>query len=199
MKKLILFSLILSSIGCARYLPPQDKCGFAMNSEHQRVSWNNRLPVRFYIGSDVPEIYHAAIRRAADEYNFKMGRNLIYIPLNTLNKGQVLKDGFSSVHFLYEWPDSQNVQAKTKIFFSGATIVEADIVVNAQDFRFNEDPFKAYFNTLDLMSLMVHEFGHVLGLAHMDTGDSVMHTYLSNGEIRRTLTDEDLLNLRCEY
>jgi hypothetical protein len=82
----------------------------------------------------------------------------------------------------------------------GTQIFEADMRINA-------DPksFRYYFGTetsfsdLDLDSLVVHELGHVLGLAHNVTSGSVMNITLDNGQDRRTIGGVDESSLRCEY
>lgn len=42
-------------------------------------------------------------------------------------------------------------------------------------------------------TLLLHEWGHVLGLAHSDAGDSVMHHALARGDGRLGPSDEDAL------
>lgn len=57
--------------------------------------------------------------------------------------------------------------AATSVMFSGYTIVDADIVVNESiDFTTEFETDGCYLYELYLESTMVHEAGHVLGLAH---------------------------------
>ena len=71
--------------------------------------------------------------------------------------------------------------------------------------RVNADTFKYYegedtnFTNVDLQSLIVHELGHVLGLAHNATTGSVMNITLEDGQDRRKLGVVDLASLKCEY
>lgn len=58
-------------------------------------------------------------------------------------------------------------------FYPAGTIVDADIELNSRDFRFTvdaEDVDTAFFS-VDLPAVLVHEVGHVLGLAHSMTND----------------------------
>ena len=50
-----------------------------------------------------------------------------------------------------------------------------------------------------LESLLIHELGHVLGLKHKDSGDSVMATYLSSLTMRNDIPEKDIDDLKCEY
>jgi len=73
--------------------------------------------------------------------------------------------------------------------------------------RINADPsnFRYYlgsdsnFSGVDLQSLVLHELGHVLGLAHNSTTGSVMNTTLKDNQERRQLGKVDLESLACEY
>ena len=86
-------------------------------------------------------------------------------------------------------------------------------------FRHIATPFpKVPRNKVDFPSLMIHELGHVPGLAHVTADDindthhrsrkgssrtgsylSVMEPQLSSGRARREITEHDLRNLFCGY
>lgn len=50
---------------------------------------------------------------------------------------------------------------------------------------------------VDLESLMLHEFGHALGLDHVDGG--TMDPTLGNYEIRRDVDEGSLKSIQCLY
>ena len=58
-------------------------------------------------------------------------------------------------------------------------IVETDIKINAAKFRFAAYDSEVTLRDVDLYSLMVHEFGHALGLAHVNLFESVMNPELA--------------------
>lgn len=69
-------------------------------------------------------------------------------------------------------------------------LVHGDILVNFRDFEYFADDNS---KTFDLLTVMLHEMGHLLGLPHSNnpTIPSVMSPYLDRGEKRRDLTQHD--------
>ena len=197
----VLFSCVLLA-SCYRPLPPQASCNFVQNPENQRVSWKGNLPIKLYIHESVPTEAYAAIGRAITEFNVRAahGREVFQVaargvsgPLNPQ------KDGYSTIYWFNTWDTTMpSEQARTTIYWAGTEIFEADIRVDAANFTFNYDD-STNFNNVDLDSLMLHELGHVMGLAHtLETG-SAMHPTLDNGQVRRQLGTVDMSDLSCEY
>jgi hypothetical protein len=194
---------------CAKKPTPQDSCNFVQNSDMQRVSWGSQTPVIMYIDRSVPGRYNDAIRMAADSWNKSVGHEVIKIGGTTDEGEQSLPNGTNVIYFQHEWDGTATEQARTTIFWSGNRIYEAHIKINNRDFKFfaGDNPV---IGNLDMQSLILHEFGHVLGLKHAPTTppspQSVMVPTLSgataldvNAAFRRIPSDFDTASVACEY
>lgn len=53
--------------------------------------------------------------------------------------------------------------------------------------------------TFDVESVALHEFGHILGLAHSAVADAVMGPTIDPGTTRRVLADDDVEGVRSRY
>ena len=210
MNRLIRFSLITlcsSSVfleACSRPLKAQDSCNFVRNGEQQRVSWKGRLPIKVALHHSVPTEAYAAIYRAIAEYKEKLGHGRdIFQIVDTNVAGEInpTQDGASVIYWFDTWDSNKpNEQARTTIYWSGTQIFEADMRINAHNFHnFNYTEAATSNSDLDLDSLVLHEFGHMLGLAHNVTTGSVMNITLDDGEDRRHLGTVDMSSLSCEY
>jgi hypothetical protein len=104
------------------------------------------------------------------------------------------------------FPDPQ-LLAITLTSFSVETgeIFDADILINAARFRFEEvadEPAckSARRNVYDLRNTIVHEMGHFIGFDHETMGDSTMFASAPECEtIKRDLTEDDRLGLCTVY
>ncbi len=196
---LILIS-IMTLASCGRKLEPEESCNFVQNSQMQRVSWKGQFPIEIYIHESVPESYFNAIKSAMAQWEYKLNRPLFKIVgvLNGPNDGG-LKDGRSVIYYMTEWEKEQpREQARTTIHWLGDMITEADMKIDASNFKFfsGDEPENS---KVDMESLIVHELGHVLGLQHNDEAPSVMATTLANAMIRRTPKAADVASVQCEY
>ncbi len=199
----ILAGLILVE-ACGRQLPSQPACGFVQNSELQRVSWKTDVPVTMYLDGSVPYDYVQSVQSAMDVWN-KVSQNAVkkdFFKLGTGNPGtgSPSVDGYSKIYLLNSWEtDRSNEQARTTIYWTGARIYEADMRLNAFNFQFYTNNTQADFSKVNLQSLIVHELGHVLGMAHDQALGSVMQPSLANGLLRITPASVDVQALNCEY
>lgn len=208
-KSLLIISLILVGAvvlqACGLKPAPQVSCNFVQNSDQQRVSWGAQAPVVMLIDSSVPGIYFDSIKRAAQAWNESVGHEIIKIGGWTTSGPSPAPDGVNLIYFQRNWDGPSNEQARTTIYWSGERIYEADVKVNDRDFDFFSGE-TGEAGKLDMESLLIHEFGHVLGLKHMTSKGSVMQPTLSgalatnlSAGFRRSLTEDDKNSIACEY
>ncbi len=202
-KKLLSFTLLIGASlliqACGKDVAPEPSCDFVQNSRLQRVSWKGQI-AKMYIHSSVPQEYHSVIRSAADVWNSEVGVDVISIETVVGGQGKPTQDGYNIIYWMNTWDaKKKSEQARTTIYWKGSHIYEADIRINDKNHNFSLTK-NAESGKVDFYSLMVHEMGHVLGLAHIEPeAQSVMHAYLSNGTERRSLFEKDQSTLKCEY
>jgi hypothetical protein len=186
---------------CSRPLESQESCNFVQNSQGQRVSWGLNVPIDIYLDQSVPQQYELAIIESLKIWNERQKRQLFrYRGYTGAGSQTPAKDGISKIYFMNEWEENRaNEQARTTVFWTGARIHEADIRINAKNFTYFTTAEPTMSSGVHFESLMIHELGHVLGLAHNEAPSSVMHASLSFGLIRADLTEPDLNSVACEY
>jgi hypothetical protein len=91
--------------------------------------------------------------------------------------------------------------AKTSVTFNEETgeIYDADIEVNAanNDVTITDDPRKVSY---DLQSILTHEVGHFIGIAHSTNSDAVMFASYTPGSMGlRALTEDDIKAVCAAY
>ena len=209
-RRYLVFSFLAISVvvglqACGMKPAPQESCNFVQNGDQQRVSWGAQTPVVMLIDSSVPAVFFDSIKDAAAVWNQAVGREIIKIGGWTNAASTSLPDGVNLIYFQRNWDGERTEQARTTIYWSGDRIYEADVKINERDFGFfsgsTPEPGK-----IDMESLLIHEFGHVLGLRHMVVAGSVMQPTLSGATVvnpsagfRRNLTSDDKNSILCEY
>lgn len=194
----LLFSVGIALQACGRNPTPQESCGFLQNGELQRVSWGSRVPVTIYVHESVPDKHLPAIQAAAEVWNREVGRQVLRITSGLKGPLSPSPDGSNVIYFMNTWEaDKLHEQARTTVNYLGNRIYDADVVVNEFKYDFSSD--ELHPNRVDLESLMIHEFGHVLGLQHVQDPQSVMVEVLNSGTARRKLSEKDQSLVRCEY
>jgi MYXO-CTERM domain-containing protein len=92
------------------------------------------------------------------------------------------------------WPydDPVNTLALTTVTYGtdDGRIFEAYTEVNSAQHRFSTDDAPDGGSTYDLQTILTHEAGHFLGVAHADNTTAVMYAYYQQGAI--TLTSDDV-------
>ena len=201
--------LALAMVGCekapiqdlfSQKYEPEFACGFKTNMYGQRVSWKQNTPVRFYLHEDVPVEYRTAIEESLGMWKNRHGQPLIVL-LPEVDRGPInpRQDRRNVIYWMKIW-DNQNrtEQGRTTTYSTGNQITETDIRVNAADFNYFVENSQSA-RDVHLKSLMVHEFGHALGLIHQDTQNSVMGPNLAPLSVRDTPIATDQQALLCEY
>ncbi|MBI4816821.1 MAG: matrixin family metalloprotease [Deltaproteobacteria bacterium] len=108
-------------------------------------------------------------------------------------------DGVNRVVFVEsDWPGAANgATATTLRRRSGGRWVEADVLINGQDFTWSTN---GDVHARDLQSIVVHELGHVLGLQHSADPESTMYFGSTNGiTYARTLDEDDVAGVCFLY
>ncbi len=155
------------------------------------VTWSE-TPVKFYIHSSVPDSMHEGIRKAAQVWNNASKHDLIVVVGVDIGPLLPRKDGRNVVYYYpgKETKDKKTYLGVTTINYTGESIRDADISINS-----DED----FDNIFDISSVMVHEFGHSLGMIHRDDPKSVMFPTIYEYEVKTKLTNKDKANLWCGY
>ncbi len=189
-------SLALGLQACAPRA--QESCNFVQNSYGQRVSWA-KDPITLYADNSVPAEALPSIRRAMETWNRALGGQALQLG-GWVSGGKPGRDGSNVIYWFRAWQkDRPFEQARTTIHWMSTDIYEADIKINGENFSyaFGDHPVAG---RVDFESLMLHELGHVLGLAHTPASEeSVMHAYLRSSSLRREPMNIDLTSLSCEY
>ena len=99
-----------------------------------------------------------------------------------------------------EWSSSSpNEQARTSVNWNLSKITDTDIKINAKNFSYYIDSDENQNGKVHLESLLVHEFGHALGLSHILERTSVMQPTLDSQTTRNQPGWVDMDSLNCEY
>jgi hypothetical protein len=99
-------------------------------------------------------------------------------------------DGLNTVYWPSVWTQDPSTIALTTLFYDTRNdfTLDADVAIN-RDWSFATDGSPG---AIDLQSVLLHEEGHVAGLDHSQVREAVMWPFLDNGEVRRTLAQDDV-------
>lgn len=203
MKFLILILIIAFLCACSRTLPVEDACGFLENTQEQRLTWTENLPITLYIDSSIPNNYVDSIHNAAKTWN-DAGQSIINQDFFTFSSGdpgsgEVAQDGYNKIYLYGGWPFPVQFEGVTTTYWVGSRIFESDIKIDGANFAYFLDANHPDNSKIHLESLVLHELGHVIGLAHVLNLDSVMQPNLTVGQVRDVLGQTDLNDIRCGY
>lgn len=173
---------------------------FVQNSYGEVVAWKTDKLITIYIHESFPDEFVGAIQSAAATWEKAAGKALFQIiPEKLTGPAEPQKDGKNVIYFMNTWDEARSKeQGRTSVYWTGDRITEADIRINALNFKFYWHGDKSS-DRVNIEALVLHEMGHVLGLKHKDAGNSVMATYLPCGADRTHLAAIDFRNLKRKY
>lgn len=178
----------------------QPSCGFAQDVYGDRISWKSTQPVPIIIHESVPTYFYAAIDRAMKDWEDALGRPVFtVVTYGASSPAVAAQDGTNVIYWMSTWEDDRSSeQARTAVYWTNGMIREADIKINAKNYRFYDSVSTTSYD-VHLESLLVHELGHVLGLQHQDAYPSVMSTTLAANVVRSKVSSKDVESISCEY
>lgn len=172
-------------MGCSP--PPQipQKCGnYIYGSIH----------LKFHVS--FPDQLKQDMKDAARAWNELIGKEVIVID-QSATLSSLSQNGESSIaYWTSGWPNP-NQQANTTVYWSSQAIFEADMQINAQNFKLG-DASKDW-TLVDSKSLFLHELGHVIGLLHSPDPRSVMFSSLPTGFVRLQFQPWEVEEVKCRY
>lgn len=197
------FSLLT---GCGQQLGPklavssEPSCGFFQSTSGYRISWAERTPVKLFVSKNWPRASYAAVQKAAEIWNEAQSRTYMTVAFESSVVGtSPAPDGLNALYWMGTWSSSRSTeQGVTTLRYNVDHATEADIRINAKDFSYYDEESAAP-DAIHLPSLLVHEFGHFLGLTHSQAVRSVMYPFLPSKTVREDLYSLELEALSCEY
>ncbi len=181
----------------------QESCNFITTnvlSNTLRISWKSATPIILVITADVPPQFDSEIINAAAKWNSSLGKNLLIVRRDNGFSNTPGNDGVNAIYWLTEWQADQAAQqARTAVRWDVSKLQDTDVRINAKNFTFYKTGDVDISGKIHLESLMIHEFGHVLGLTHISDLNSVMQTQLKSATTRNQPGAIDLSSVNCEY
>ncbi len=137
--------------------------GLSLTQKGKLQKWK-KLPISFCLHDSIPQNKLAPIKEAFRIWNSSFKKPLFDFSCASKGKKQIGELGQNNVYWLttdFEKYSNKTSVARTIRSFDedSGEIVDADIIINAEFFDWNT-------TKADLISIMVHELGHVLSLQH---------------------------------
>jgi len=230
MQRLLLCMIIASQmVGCGASVGKRNSIsetgrqaaaipGTSDSAFHSLVGWQKTVP--FYITADAPDAVVEASQNAAETWGDAVGQvALKFLGIQSSTRGKdlyaSLEDDSTYVYYEKSWNTTTSKSPTTlaTTIWENATdsdrIVRGDVILNAQTYTFlnSMDEVPAGVDedrVVDAETVLLHEFGHLLGLDHIEESedaDSIMHakTFIGPGLSFRSLSDGDTQHIRKLY
>jgi hypothetical protein len=168
-----------------------DDKSFIISKGGQPRLWA-KVPVTVYVARDVSEDWQAAIDYAVDHINSEVGFRLLWAPQTMLPEIDPRRPGFHCIKIRDD--DGEDPLHGSTLFYPEEPPIESVQIVVPQQ---STQPLKDRLTQERMRNLMVHEFGHSLGLAHDGGLESVMFPVLHQRPAK--LTKRDVQRLRVTY
>ncbi len=185
---------------------------------HSLTGWTDK--VGFYVDDTAPDAVVEATIRSADTWNDALGREVMtFAGVARVPRGEdlysSLEDAMTLVYYEKNWKATTgkaDTTLATTVWENASDsdrIIKGDIILNGETYLFcdamsvsGDDVRRS--DIVDAQTVMLHEFGHLLGLDHVDYDndpDSVMHakTFIGPHMSFRTLSEGDSGNIRQLY
>ncbi|RZA26529.1 MAG: matrixin family metalloprotease [Proteobacteria bacterium] len=185
---------------------------------HSLIGWKKNVP--FYVSSDAPDAVVEAAQSAAATWSDAVGQVVLtFAGVSVSTRGNdlyaSLDDEATYVYYEPRWTatTSKSVTTLATTVWENANnseqIVRGDVILNAQTYDFVDAMGNLPRNidedrVVDAETVILHEFGHLLGLDHIDEdadSNSIMHakTFIGPNLSFRTLSDGDTNHIRKLY
>lgn len=186
MAKLILFLIFVATVAACKTTPSvaDTNCGFSKNVYGIRVKWDS-LPIVVRIDKFVPKEYIPSIENALLKWN---STGIEFFKLSDTLPSKVV------VYNVTDWKRHPREQGVTRLYWEAASITSATVAINSDKFEYF---FGKKGKGVSLDSLMVHEFGHVIGLVHYE--GSVMNPYLAKDTYVAEIGKHEIDSINCVY
>ena len=151
-----------------------------MSFQCQALSWET-LPVKLNLDPNLPQIFFDAFDQATKEWNKELGFTAFEL---AIGKGSYNNISLLTTNTWTTSGGSLDQQARTLYKYEGNKFISTDVVFNGK-LNFSLTPSA---DSVHLPTLVKHELGHVLGLAHIEEG--LMQTILPNSVTRAVGSSE---------
>lgn len=195
-----------------------NSAGSSDSAFHSLVGWQKTVP--YYISSEAPDEVVEAAQNAAETWGDAVGQVAMkFMGISVSSRGKdlysSLDDETTFVYYEQNWSatTSKSTTTLATTIWENANdsdrIVRGDVILNAQTYTFlnslNKIPKTVdEARVVDAETVLLHEFGHLLGLDHVAESadeDSIMHakTFIGPGLSFRSLSDGDSNHIRSLY
>lgn len=224
---LVATAVFLGLVGCGSVVPKSIDDGpgaasgnyYASGPIHSPGGWRDTVSI--YIDQSAPEFIGEAVSLAIHTWNEGAGREIMAYEGFVDGKAQAdlystLDDRVTVVYYDDEWTNHTAKDAgvlATTVWENESSspdfIDRGDVILNAEFFVFQDSTqppldVNRIYDIADVESVLLHEFGHLLGLDHVSEefdGASIMHptTFVGLDIYNRELSEGDIQRIQEIY